>query len=135
MPPIEDHPLRYQLTNELHARPFPALKAPTTAVFLAIKREEKAAARDRAADLAHLTALLDRHGAPHPQPGATHWFGRIGRHQLKWESHTEFVTYTVFTEGVSSRAFDPADFKLFPADWLADAPGMRVTSALIRITP
>ena len=24
MPPIQDHPLRYQLANELHARPFPA---------------------------------------------------------------------------------------------------------------
>ena len=30
MPPIEDHPLRYPLTNELHARPFPSLEAPCT---------------------------------------------------------------------------------------------------------
>ncbi|MEI4195399.1 DUF3422 family protein [Roseovarius sp. E0-M6] len=135
MPPIEDHPLRYQLTNELHARPFPALKAPTTAVFLAIKREEKAAARDRAADLAHLTALLDRHGAPHPQPGATHYMGRIGRDRLKWESHTEFVTYTIFRSGVSARPFDPADFEVFPEDWLRDAPGVRIASALIRVDP
>ena len=54
---------------------------------------------------------------------------------LKWESHTEFVTYTVFTDGVSTRPFDPADFEVFPADWLAASPGLRVTSALIRVTP
>ena len=133
--PIDDHPLRYDLANELHARPFPSLAAPSTAVFLAVKREQDAAKRDRGADLAHLLALLDRHGAPHPQPGATHYSGKIGRHHLKWESHTEFVTYTVFTDGVSARAFDPADFEVFPSDWLAQAPGVRITSALIRVTP
>ena len=38
MPPIQDHPLRYSLANELHARPFPALKTPCRAVFLAQHR-------------------------------------------------------------------------------------------------
>ncbi|MDT8327829.1 MAG: DUF3422 domain-containing protein [Roseovarius sp.] len=135
MAPIEDHPLRYELANELHARPFPSLNAPCTAAYLAIKQPHDAAKRDRAADLAHLVALLDRYGAGHPQPGATHYSGKIGRHVLKWESHTEFVTYTVFTEGVSTRPFDPADFEVFPAEWLAASPGLRVTSALIRVSP
>lgn len=135
MPPIQDHPLRYDLANELHARPFPTLTAPCTAVFLAIKQAHDAAKRDRAADLAHLIALLDRYGAPHPQPGATHYSGVIGRHGLKWESHTEMVTYTVFTDGVSARPFDPADFEVFPSDWLSSAPGLRITSVLIRMVP
>jgi hypothetical protein len=34
--------------NELHARPFPALEVPCTAVFLAIKEPVDAANRDRA---------------------------------------------------------------------------------------
>ncbi|WP_294624135.1 DUF3422 family protein [uncultured Roseovarius sp.] len=135
MPPIEDHPLRYRLANELHARPFPSMEVPTTAAYLAIKRPEGAAARDRQADMDHLISLLDRHGAAHPQPGATHFFGRIGRHMLKWESHTEFVTYTAFTDGLSTRPFDPADFEVFPEDWLEEAPGVRMTSALIRVSP
>ncbi|MEQ9693679.1 DUF3422 domain-containing protein [Shimia sp. SDUM112013] len=135
MPPISDHPLRYQLTNELHARPFPSLEAPCTAVFLAVKQPANAVARDRAQDLAHLCDLLDRHGVAHPQPGATHYSGQIGRHSLKWEQHTEFVTYTVFTPGLSARPFDPAEFEVFPEDWLAALPGVRVTSALIRIEP
>ncbi|PIL13708.1 hypothetical protein P775_27480 [Puniceibacterium antarcticum] len=133
MPPIQDHPLRFQLANELHARPFPALKAPCRAVFLAIKKSHQAASRDKALDLRHLTDLLDRYGTAHPQPGATHFSDRIGQHVLKWEQHTEFVTYTVFLSGLSSRVFDPADFEVFPDEWLAKAPGVRITSALIRV--
>ena len=130
---ITDHPLRYDLTNELHARPFPSITLPATVVFLAVKQPVDAAARDRGADLAHLVALLDRHGAAHPQPGATHYSGQIGRHVLKWEQHAEFVTYTAFCPGLSERPFDPADFDVFPGDWLAAAPGQRITSILMRL--
>ncbi len=133
MTPIDDHPLRYALANELHARPFPVASTPCTVVFLAIKKPVEAAARDRDEDMAHLINLLDRHGAPHPQPGATHYAGQIGRHWLKWEQHTEFVTYTAITQNVSDRAFNPADFEVFPPDWLIASPGQRVTSAMIRV--
>jgi uncharacterized membrane-anchored protein len=133
MAPIEDHPLRYKLANELHARPFPSLGAPCSAVYLAVKRVGEAATRDRSEDLAHLINLLDRFGAAHPQPGATHYSGKIGRHTLKWEQHTEFVTYTAFADGLSERAFDPQDFDIFPDDWLSAAPGQRVTSISLRI--
>ena len=133
MPPISDHPMRYKLSNELHARPFPSMSAPCTAAYIAIKQGPQAANRDRSADLRHLIALLDRHGAQHPQPNATHYYGQIGKHWLKWEQHTEFVTYTMFSEGVGARAFDPADFDPFPAEWLEDAPGVKMTSVLLRI--
>ena len=133
MSAIENHPLRYALANELHARPFPNLAAPSFAAYLAIKQPTDAAGRDRALDRAHLIDLLDRHGAQHPKEGATHYFGQVGKHQLKWEQHTEFVTYTIFGSGLGARAFDPAEFDVFPEDWLAKAPGLRITSALIRI--
>ncbi|WP_127904203.1 DUF3422 family protein [Solirhodobacter olei] len=128
-----DHPLRYTITNELHARPFPAIQAPAHAVFLALKQPVGAANRDRAKDLVHLQALLDRHGAPRPEPGATHYAGAIGRQELKWESHTEVVTFTAFGPGVGPRPFDPAAAEVFPEDWIAQAPGKRLVSALIRI--
>ena len=133
MSDIQDHPLRYQLANELHARPFPALTVPCHAAFLAIKQPKDAANRDRALDRAHLLNLLDRFGAQHPKPGATHYFGDLGRHKIKWESHTEFVTYTIFSQGVAARPFDPAAFDVFPEDWLQEVPGVRITSALIRV--
>ncbi|TNC73497.1 DUF3422 domain-containing protein [Rubellimicrobium roseum] len=132
MPP--DHPQRVALANELHARPRPALAGPGDAVYLALMPEE-GAARDRESERAHLVDLLDRHGAPHPPPGATHWTGQIGRCTLKWESHTEFVTYMCWQEGTLGPAFHPDLLRLFPSDWLAAAPGARIASALIRVEP
>ena len=133
MAPIQDHPLRYTMANELHARPFPTINAPGRAAYLALKPAQNAAGRDREADRAHLIDLLDRYGADHPKPEATHFFGQIGKHMLKWESHTEFVTYTIIGDGVSERPFDAPTFSMFPDDWLEGAPGTRVTSALIRV--
>ena len=135
MPAIEEHPLRYAITNEMHARPFPEVGVPATAVYIAIKQPHDAAKRDRQADRAHLDTLLDRHGAAYPQPDATHYSGRIGRHWLKWESHTEFVTYTVVSEDAMARPFDPAAFEVLPEDWLAQAPGQRITAIHIRVVP
>ncbi|ATG47450.1 hypothetical protein CEW89_07625 [Celeribacter ethanolicus] len=133
MAPLQDHPRRYELANELHARPFPEVTTNARAAYLAIRAAGDAARRDRDLDRAHLLALLDRYGAAHPAPGATHYIGPLGKYRLKWESHTEFVTYTIFAEGVAERAFDKNTFDLFPEDWLDAAPGQRITSALIRV--
>ncbi|MEO8245103.1 MAG: DUF3422 domain-containing protein [bacterium] len=128
-----DHPLRYALVNELHARPFPILTVPCSAVFVAIKDPDDPAARDKGQDRAHLLKLLDRHASAHPQPDATHFSGPLGRSELKWEAHTEFVTYSAFTPGVSARPFDPVEAEVFPDDWVAEAAGLRVASVLIRV--
>ncbi|MDR5655472.1 DUF3422 family protein [Ruixingdingia sedimenti] len=128
-----DHPLRYALVNELHARPFPALAVPCSVAHVAFKEPAEAHNRDRGADHAHLCALLARHGVAAPEPGITHFSGALGRAELKWESHTEFVACSAFTPGLSPRPFDPAEAEVLPADWLAAAPGRRLCSVLIRV--
>jgi len=133
MPLIQDHPMRYKMANELHARPFPSFSAPGTVAYLAIKQPQHAVSRDREHERLDLIALLDRFGTPHPQPGATHFFGDLGRHKLKWEQHTEFVTYTLFSNELSERAFDATVFEAFPKDWLAQLEGVCITSASIQI--
>lgn len=134
MSQLQDHPLRYELTNELHTRPFPSMAAPGTVLFLALKQSTEVG-RDADADRALLTKLLDRFGAKHPQPEATHYSGALGKHYLKWEQHTEFVTYTLFRDGLSERAFDPADFDAFPADWMGAIDHLRMTSLIVRVEP
>ncbi len=131
--PLPDLPDRYALSNELHARPFPELKAPCRAVYVAIKQEHNAAERDREQDRAHLIDLLDRYGAAHPAPGANHHSAKLGNNFLKWEQHTEFVTYTIFADGVAKTPFDGSVYAMFPTDWLANAPGKVLTSCLVRI--
>ena len=55
-----DHPLRFEMVNELHARPSPRLTAPCKVVYLAFKEPRDAANRDRAQDFAHLAELARR---------------------------------------------------------------------------
>ena len=43
------------------------------------------------------------------------------------------MTYTIFGEGVADRPFEAETFSMFPDDWLEAAPGVRITSALIRV--
>lgn len=128
-----DHPQRFALVAELHARPSPRLQAPVTAVFLAFKEPREASLRDRSRDIAHLGALTRRHGAPAPEPGAGHYVARLGRHDLRWESHAEFITYTAFAPGLPQRPFDPALAEIFPADWQAAAPGKRLSAAIVHV--
>ncbi len=128
-----EHPLRYALVNELHARPSPRLPAPCTAVFLTFKEPRDAANRDRARDIAHLAELTRRHGAPDPQPGVSHYAATLGRHELRWEGHTEFVSYTAFAPGLPDRAFDPALAQIFPDDWQDCAPGKRLVGVLVQV--
>lgn len=132
-PPALDHPLRFEMVNELHARPSPRLMAPCKVAYLAFKEPRDAANRDRARDIAHLADLARRHGASLPQPGIGHYAAQMGRHELRWEGHTEFVSYLGSTPGKAVRPFDPALAELFPADWQAAAPGRRLVAALIHV--
>ena len=91
--------------------------------------------RDADADRALLINLLSRFGSKHPQPDATHYSGTLGKYYLKWEQHTEFVTYTLFCEGLSERAFDPADFEAFPVDWMESIDHLRIKSLIMQVEP
>lgn len=133
MGPATEHPLRYALVNELHARPSPRLKAPATCVFVAFKERRDAANRDRSRDMAHLAELTSRHGGPRPDPDESHYQGRLGRYDLKWESHTEFVTYMATTPGLPIRPFDPSAAAIFPEEWQLNAPGGRVAAVMVQV--
>lgn len=130
---LDDHPQRYSLVNELHTRPSPRLEAPCTAVFLAVKQRGDAANRDRERDVAHLADLCARHGAPRPDASAGHYAGELGRYRLRWESHTEFVTYAAFMPGLPPRPFDPSAGAIFADEWQRQAPGKRIAAIMIQV--
>ena len=128
-----DHPQRYALVNELHARPSPRLKAPATCAFVAFKEPRDAANRDRTRDVAHLIELTERHGGQRPDADDSHYQGRLGRYDLKWESHTEFVTCMAMTPGLPIRPFDPSAGAIFSQEWQDKAPGKRIAAMLVQI--
>ena len=121
MIPSRQHDARHSLTNELHARPYQTLTAPARAIHFAVVTGETPDAS--AADRAHLAALCRRYGVNPPDTGMKHLNADFGAFQLKWERHTEFVTYTFFVaEGggdpLAANACGPV-----PQDWLEAMPG------------
>ena len=125
------------MVDELHARPFPALRAPCRAVYLALRPPQEAAQRDRAADIAHLRALIAGGGGPPAAEaapeGAGHVATQLGAATLTWESHAEFVTYAAFLPGAPDPAFAPSETAIFPEPWLDAAPGLRAAALQIRV--
>lgn len=130
---LPDHPLRHAMVDELHARPFPVLGPPCRVVYFAIKEPKDARKRDREKDQAHLIALLDQFGVTHPEPRATHFDASLGKTELKWESHTEFMTYSAFTPGLDPHPFDPAGAAVLPPEWLAKSPGQTMVALMINV--
>ena len=128
-----DHPLRHATASELHARPFPHISAPARAAFFAYTSAQNDSGRREAADREHFLRLLDHYGVAHPADTESHFFGQLGEVWIKWECHTEFVTYTAFVDDLSGCAFDGSEFSIFPAEWHADLPGTTLSSTSIRV--
>lgn len=122
MIPIHPHPQRVALHNEIHARPPEAMSAP-----LAISHMVMAAGADeRDASRAHLSALLRNHHLPLPDAQSTHLRMEVGGFRIRWEMHTEFVTWS-FSRAIEASGFGdrepPTALEAVPQDWLAALPG------------
>lgn len=97
------HPLRGRVLAELHARPSAILETPTRIQHYAFAVDAEAAAADREA----IAAFCEAHGLHGPAPEARHAHIDLPDVSLRWESHSEFTTYT-WEFGVSDGApFEP----------------------------
>ncbi|MCC5976432.1 MAG: DUF3422 domain-containing protein [Salinarimonas sp.] len=90
MPQFRQHPLRGRLLGEMHARPFAPLSAPHRVIHLAFMTDEEAAVRARA----RLVAWCEARGIPAPAESARHHRAQCSGVALRFESHSEFTTYT-----------------------------------------
>ena len=120
MPPA--HPQRVVLHNEIHARP----PEPTCAPLAISHVVMVCNAAEREASRAHVAALLRDHHLPLPDAHSTHLRMDLGAWRLRWELHTEFVSWTF------SRVMDPAGFgdrdpapalDAVPQQWAGALPG------------
>ncbi len=128
---LRQHPLRFALTNELHARPFPVVEPPHQMTHLAFLRGEGSGAEDRG----HLGLLCRRHGVSPPDASASHFAADFGSFRLKWERHHEFTTYTLFRAGLPAEPFDDVAAKAVPADWLQAIPGDLLVALHLAVKP
>lgn len=116
------HPQRTVLHNEIHARRPEAVTAPLAISHLVMF----IGTPQRPQVCAHLARLLSDHHQPLPQPDANHVRADFGRYRLRWELHTEFVSW-VFMRPFDPQDLDPDDpptaLEAVPQDWLAELPG------------
>lgn len=117
------HPQRVALHNEVHARPPEALHAPLAMSHVVMQCD--AAQRD--ASRAHVAALLRDHHLPAPDEGCSHLRVDVGGVRLRWEMHTEFVSWSFTRIGIDPQGFgdrepEPAAAGV-PQQWLSQLPG------------
>ena len=126
---LSNHPLRVPLADELHMRPFPKIMAPASAAYLAITSMGSVAK-----DLAVLVKLLKAIGHSEQKPNGSHYFGDFGDFKLKWERHTEFVTYTLFVVRENgAEMFVDNPHKFFPEVWMQKTTGQILTSCFLEV--
>lgn len=126
-PPIQQHPLRVALHNEIHARPPEAMTAPLAIshVVMVCSAEQRQASR------VHVANLLRDHHLPLPDETSIHIRMDVGGFRIRWELHTEFVSYTFMRtmEGDALSEREPQTaIDAVPQDWLAQLPGQALTS-------
>lgn len=125
-----NHPLRVTLAAEVHSRPPLQLAEAESVTHLAVYLR---ASTDNAFTDTHLTqhevllALCVYYGVAGPVDGAKYFFHDFNRFRLKWESHTEFATFTFshLQEGNPSltTAFEKLPLQHIPQEWLISLQG------------
>ncbi|MDB5872583.1 MAG: hypothetical protein JWQ07_2025 [Ramlibacter sp.] len=130
----KSHPQRVALHNEIHARPPEAMSAPLAISHIVMAGD----APEREASRAHVAALLRDHHLPQPDAQSTHIRMDLGPFRIRWELHTEFVTWTF------SRPFDAQGFgerepgtaiEAVPQGWLDELPGQCLASLHLWVLP
>ena len=132
-----NHSQRAPMVAEMHARPFLKLGAPSRLAFIALKPEvdgihTPALAREQ------LIAFLDRFNVEHPAEDAVYHIAQLDGMVLKWENHTEFATYTLYTYAPLPENLGPDSFATdlhdhFSIGWLEAFPGRIVSSVSARV--
>ncbi|MRD46129.1 DUF3422 family protein [Caenimonas koreensis DSM 17982] len=134
MPQITSHPQRIALHNEIHARPPEAMAGPLAISHLVMLAD----GAQREASRAHIAALLRDHHLPLPDAKSTHIRMDMGGWRLRWEMHTEFVTWSF------SRPIDVAGFgerepliaaDSAPRDWFEKLPGECLAALNLWVLP
>ncbi len=127
----KNHPERFILHNEVHARAPFILNLPVMASHLALllTHEEKQHERQ------HLVSLCERFGVTPPAKDADHFIASFNSFQIRWEQHGEFSTYSFYVhDDTPAEIFTDPALKKVPVDWLSQLSGQVIVAAHASIT-
>ena len=126
---FREHPLRHILTAELHARTFQPLRAPERVSYLAVMCGEQGID----CHVQHLKRLLAHYARPIPETVDQSYSVDLGPIRLRWERHTEFVTYTFSKQGTFAHPFAEPVLLEIPDEWLRGLPGEVISAVSMAI--
>ena len=134
MSQLRQYPQRHALHNEVHARPPEPMAAPVAIAHVVMLANPG----EREASRAHVSELLRNQHLPLPDAASTHLRMDLGQYRLRWEMHTEFVTWT-FMRALEVAPFSGVEpmtaIQVVPQDWLAALPGQCLTSVNLWALP
>jgi uncharacterized membrane-anchored protein len=131
---LSQYPQRQALHNEIHARPPESITPPAAVSHVVML----ASPGERMASRAHLAELLRNQHLPMPDAASTHLRMDLGQYRLRWEMHTEFVTWTFTRQLDSMLSADqplPTASQVVPQEWLAALPGQCLASVHVWALP
>ena len=121
----KNHPQRFQLHNEVHARAPIILKLPVKSSFLAITLSNTEKKQERK----HLAALCERYGLTPPKEDTFHFSATLDSFQIRWEQHSEFSAYSFYVQNSTEEPFVKLALEQVPIDWLSQLPGEIIVAA------
>ena len=124
-----NHPQRFALNYELHARLPETLNIPEQASYLALATDPA----NREAEYERLVELCTRYGVPPPAPDVNHFQADLGTFRIKWERRTECNSYTFFRQGEFDDPFAKPVIASVPPDWLESLPGQVLVAAHVAL--
>ncbi|WP_439536795.1 DUF3422 family protein [Methyloversatilis sp.] len=127
---LPQHPLRYKLNNEVHARPPVSLTHPQRVSYLALIHD----GTTEDSELKQLRALADAFARPLPEADGGHLQLDVGDFLLKWERHNEFSSYAFFcTPRADETDARHGALPRVPPGWLEGLPGSVIVATHIEL--
>ncbi|MEM7041469.1 MAG: DUF3422 domain-containing protein [Pseudomonadota bacterium] len=131
MPLPPNHPDRFTLANEVHARPPEELMAPVKLTYLALFSDRS----KREQEWRRLVEFAKAHDARPPAPDINHYSEDFGPFRLKWERHAEFCRYKFIAADNGKAPFVRPAIDAVPEDWVASIPGEVMVASQVVIRP
>ena len=121
----ENHPQRFVLHNEVHARASFIQSLPVRASHLALLLTNDEKMQERK----HLITLCERFGVAPPEKDVDHFSATFNSFQVRWEQHGEFSTYSFYIYDSRQEPFAESAMKKVPVDWMSQLTGQVIVAA------
>ena len=121
----ENHPQRFVLHNEVHARASFIQSLPVRASHLALLLTHDEKMQERK----HLITLCERFGVAPPEKDVDHFSATFNSFQVRWEQHGEFSTYSFYIYASEQEPFADSAMKKVPVDWMSQLTGQVIVAA------